>query len=237
MQFKYFFIAASFASVLSITCKAQDCAVALPALSGKYEGECKNGKAEGTGKAVGEDSYEGMFKAGLPDGKGKYTWKNGDSYDGQWVKGLKNGDGVMHYRLAEKDSIVTGFWKKDKYIGLYEKPYMIIRNTIKVTSIAFQHQNNTKSQIELFLNSETGGGTPTTGGPTVPKPEITDIQIITGTYQQKKVNDSYAKKIGYLFEEVTFPFRAVYTINYGADMFEIAIYEPGRWSVEVRTSY
>src|SRR6266852_3028718 len=129
MPFKHFFFVATFASLLSMPCKAQDCSVTLPALTGKYDGECKNGKAEGTGKVVGDDSYEGTFKAGLPDGKGKYTWKNGDSYDGQWTKGLKNCDGVMRYKLAEKDSIVTGFWKKDKYIGLYEKPYVIYRNT------------------------------------------------------------------------------------------------------------
>lgn len=237
MPAKYFFSALVFSIVCSLAVKAQDCTVTVPALTGKYEGECKNGKAEGAGKATGEDVYEGNFKSGQPDGKGKYTWKNGDWYDGLWQKGMKNGQGVMRYKLAAKDSMVSGFWKKDKYIGMYEKPYMIYKNTVHVTSIAFQHVNDTKSEIELFLNSETGGGSPTFGGPAVPKPEITDIQIINGTYQQKKVNDSYAKKIGYLFEEVTFPFRAIFTVNYGSDIFEIEVFESGKWKVEVRTSY
>jgi len=235
MQFTSLFISLSLVSLLSIVCKAQDCTVSVTGLSGKYEGECKKGKADGMGKAVGEDTYEGMFKAGLPDGKGKYSWKNGDWYDGEWTKGLKNGQGLMQYKFAAKDSMVTGFWKKDKYIGLYERPYTIYKNTVRVTSIACQHVNNTKNQVELFLSSESKG-TPEFGTISA-KPEITDMQIITGTYQQKKVNDSYPKKIGYIFEEVTFPFRVVYLINNSDSMFELEIAESGRWLVEVRTSY
>jgi hypothetical protein len=237
MTLKLSFLSILFAGILSVEGFAQDCTVSVPALAGKYEGECKNGKADGTGKATGEDSYEGTFKNGQPDGKGKYTWKNGDWFDGEWSKGMKSGVGIMSFKLANKDSLVPGFWKKDKYVGKFEKPYMIYKNTIHVTSIAFQHLNDTKSEIELFLNSETGGGSPTFSAPAVPKPEITDIQIINGTYQQKKVNDTYAKKIGYLFEEVTFPFRAIFTVNNGSDVFEIEVFESGKWKVEVRTSY
>ena len=56
--------------LFSINAKTQDCTVAVDALKGKYEGACKNGKAEGLGKATGTDTYEGNFKAGLPDGNG-----------------------------------------------------------------------------------------------------------------------------------------------------------------------
>lgn len=86
MPAKHFFSALLFSTVCSIAVKAQDCTVTVPALAGKYEGECKNGKADGAGKATGEDVYEGNFKNGQPDGKGKYTWKNGDWYDGLWQK-------------------------------------------------------------------------------------------------------------------------------------------------------
>lgn len=30
------------------------------------------------------DYYEGTFKDGFIDGKGKYTRKNGDFYEGEW---------------------------------------------------------------------------------------------------------------------------------------------------------
>ncbi len=235
MRFNSFFAAVSIISLLTVKVKAQDCVLSVASLSGKNEGGCKKGKADGMGKAVGEDSYEGAFRSGLPDGKGKYTWKNGDWYDGEWYKGMKQGPGTMSYKIAGNDSSITGFWKKDKYIGLYEKPYIVYKNTIHVTNISCQHVNNSLNQVELFLNS-VSGGINTVVGQSTPKPEITDIQIITGNYMMKTVNDSYAKKIGYRFEQVTFPFRAIYSINYGKDMFELEISESGKWTVEVNTS-
>ncbi len=242
MLFKSFLITAYFISLFYKQTNAQDCTVSISSLSGKYEGECKKGKADGMGKATGEDYYDGKFKSGYPDGRGKYVWKNGNWYDGEWSKGLKNGTGTMEYKLFKadssfKDSTVTGFWKKDKYIGLYEKPYTLVKKTVHITDVACQRMNDTRNQVELFLNSETGNLNTSFGGGQVARPEITDIQIVTGTYMRKTVNDNYGKKIGYLFEEVTFPFRAIYSINYGKDMFELDISEAGKWTVEVRTSY
>ena len=37
----------------------------METLKGTYTGECKKGKANGRGKAVGTDTYEGFFKTGL----------------------------------------------------------------------------------------------------------------------------------------------------------------------------
>jgi hypothetical protein len=237
MQYRLLFPLTIVVLSLSFQLKAQDCVVTTPSLAGKYEGDCKNGKADGAGKATGEDFYEGNFRSGVPDGKGKYTWKNGNYYDGEWFKGLKSGQGVMRFKLADKDSIVTGFWRKDKYIGLYEKPYMVHKNTIHVTEISCKKINNSLNQVELFLTSETGGLVTSFSGEATPKPQITDVQLISGNYLKKEVNDSYPKKIGYLFQEVVFPFRVVYTIDYGKDMFELEIAEAGKWTVNVKTSY
>jgi len=55
---------------------SQDCSVEKESLKGTYTGDCKNGKANGKGKAVGADTYEGDFKSGLPDGQGTYMWNN-----------------------------------------------------------------------------------------------------------------------------------------------------------------
>ena len=68
---------------------SQDCKVLDPNLSGSYVGECKNGKAEGKGKAVGLHTYEGEFKAGFPDGPGFYTDNLGNSFKGYFKKGKK----------------------------------------------------------------------------------------------------------------------------------------------------
>ena len=48
----------------------EDCIVLKPEISGKYTGKCKNGLAQGTGKAEGTDVYEGQFMKGLPHGSG-----------------------------------------------------------------------------------------------------------------------------------------------------------------------
>jgi hypothetical protein len=229
-------IVISLIGLSTLECSAQECTAAPGPLAGKYEGPCKKGLAEGFGKAVGEDSYEGVFRSGLPHGKGKYTWKNGDWYDGEWAKGLKQGTGTMHFNITGKDSTLTGFWKKDKYVGLYEKPYAIHKKTVHITDIACQHLNNTLNQVEIFLNSETGG-IRAGGGVPPPKPEITDVQIVSGSYSRKIVNDSYGKKIGYRFEDVVFPFRAIYSVNFNKDMFELEISESGKWTVDVRTSF
>src|ERR1700712_4901624 len=97
------------------------CSVALDSLKGTYEGECKNGKAEGFGKATGADNYEGTFKNGLPEGTGTYKWQNGDWYTGTWKKGLMDGKGEYYSKVL--NSRKHGFWKKNIYKGEYEKPY------------------------------------------------------------------------------------------------------------------
>ena len=53
---------------------SQNCFVAVDSLKGQYTGDCKNGKANGTGTVKGIDSYAGSFKNGYPNGVGTYTW-------------------------------------------------------------------------------------------------------------------------------------------------------------------
>jgi hypothetical protein len=123
-KFQYILLLLLTASFTQLT--AQDCLVKSDALKGKYEGGCEDGKAEGRGKATGTDSYEGEFKAGLPNGEGVYAWANGNVYDGHWVKGKREGKGLMHFKTAGGDSMVNGYWKRDEYIGLYENAFEII---------------------------------------------------------------------------------------------------------------
>ena len=70
--------------VTNIIAQHTDCLIKVKELQGTYEGECKKQKADGKGKAVGEDTYEGEFKEGFPNGTGKYSWKNGNWYTGSF---------------------------------------------------------------------------------------------------------------------------------------------------------
>jgi len=108
-----------------IYAQQSDCKVKLTNISGTYTGGCKKGLAHGKGTAQGIDFYEGQFIKGMPSGEGTYRWSNGFYYEGQWKDGLREGKGKMVF----KDSVIVGFWKNDKYIGTkLIPPYSITRN-------------------------------------------------------------------------------------------------------------
>lgn len=103
------------------------CKVLLTQIAGMYDGQCKDGLANGKGKSLGEDEYSGMFRNGLPDGKGKYTYKNGDIYDGYWTNGSKNGQGKFSYTLNGQKMTLKGYWANGDYVGVSnpDEPYRV----------------------------------------------------------------------------------------------------------------
>ncbi len=69
------------------------CRVLDPELAGSYQGECRDGLAEGYGEAKGTAEYRGDFRAGRKHGKGVKTWPSGDRYEGKFVDDRKQGAG------------------------------------------------------------------------------------------------------------------------------------------------
>jgi hypothetical protein len=172
---------------------SQDCIVVSEALKGTYTGNCKNGKASGKGKAVGEHTYEGGFKSGLPDGNGIYTWSNGDSYNGSFEKGLKGGHGKMTYKISGKtDSTIEGYWKKDMYIGQYEYPYKLLVRTNKVTKVDIKPGTVRENQITIWVSSTRAGGATLQG--IIPVVDIANLFIKTGGYNRLNKTNSYTTK-------------------------------------------
>ena len=111
----------------SISAQTDSCKVLLEKISGKYEGDCQNGLANGKGKSIGEDTYVGIFKNGLPDGKGKYIFQNGNIFQGYWQNGLKDGKGKFEYTVKGEKQTLVGYWKQDEYVGVAEPkiPYRV----------------------------------------------------------------------------------------------------------------
>jgi len=62
-------------------------------------GDCKNG--EGT-MQYKTGIYKGTWAKGLRDGKGVYTWNNGDVYTGQWSKDKRHGYGEYVWHDGSK---------------------------------------------------------------------------------------------------------------------------------------
>ena len=211
---------------------SQNCTVIPEALKGTYEGDCKKDKADGSGTATGQDTYTGQFKSGYPDGKGKYTWKSGEWFEGLWKKGLREGQGTMHYMTTKGDSAVIGFWKKDKYIGRYEKPYVVHSKTPDITTVDVNlSKGSLNTEIRFSIESVRGGFTGS-GVDVIPKITITSIDIISGQYLNKTDNDNLPKTFISTLKDVQFPFRA--RIAMGSDILDIEFLEKGSYTVEIK---
>lgn len=212
-------------------CLAQTCKVLLPALEGTYEGECQNNKANGKGKSVGTDSYEGLFKNGYPEGLGKYTFKNGNWYEGNFKSGKRNGEGTMHYLASGKtDSVIAGFWAKDIYVGIYESPYKIQSKGFMVKSVAVMADTKQEPlQIMIDLSSVMSGSDDMHG--TIPKPVLGSIDIKKGSFLSRSDVTNMTKRNIYYLTNVIYPFSAAFTI--GGDEVVIDFNNAGCWKVEI----
>lgn len=219
----------------SLFCFSQKCEVLVASLKGTYEGDCKKDKANGNGTATGEDSYTGEFKNGYPDGNGKYSWKNGDWYDGQWKKGMREGRGTMFYKEKDsKDSLLTGFWKKDKYFGKYEKPYIVHAKTPDISQLEVSREASQNKEISFVMQSTRGGATALAGP--MPKITITDISVMSGNYMTRTDDYNMPKTNKTVLRGIEFPLRirvSLGTSGSDSDILDIEFLEDGRYNVDI----
>lgn len=177
----------------------ETCKVSVDALSGKYSGDCKDGKAHGKGKAEGLDSYEGEFKNGYPEGYGVYISADKETYSGNFKKGFKDGQGELKFvTKTGKDSTVKGFWKKNRYIGEYEKPYIVHDKTPRVNRVDFSLTRNTQKIGIININVYMISGSPA--------PEVSNIQVVSGDFVNRS-NTSLGKSNLVRLQQITFPLR------------------------------
>ena len=225
---KHLFLVLFFAGFVNyVFAQDADCKVLLDSIKGTYTGECKNGKANGTGKAVGKNTYDGEFKNGLPEGKGKYTWSNGDYYYGGWKKGQKDGKGELHLFENGTEKLTTGYWKKDNYRGEYENPYLITNTTTEVGRVQVEKMNDNGASIMITVESLASSSSFSSAGQPV---TMTSHQVTRGQYVSKASNTLTNKEVT-TFRGVIFPFRCMF--NFGNSIVEIEFYEMGAWNVMV----
>jgi hypothetical protein len=105
----------SFAVVFSAGpgCEVEIPGEGVPPVSANWTGECKDGKAVGTGKLSArwsngrKSSYEGHLRQGKFGGEGKYTSSTGYQYRGTFKDGVPEGRGL----LSEGDVVYYGIFK------------------------------------------------------------------------------------------------------------------------------
>lgn len=217
--------------VLNSAFAQEECKVLMPSISGKYEGECKKGKANGNGQAEGADTYAGIFKDGLPNGQGIYKWENGNIYSGVWAGGKRDGEGTMTFKRAGKaDSLVTGFWKKDKYVGRFEKPYKVYNRSVQVSKSEVKFKSSNSNDIIVLL-SNTTGNMPSMSGRVSPKATLTDVNIAKGRYIRLVNLFEKNQQTAYKLEQVTFPFRAKFRI--GGQEVDVEFMEDGEYTLDI----
>jgi hypothetical protein len=213
-------------TIIALCQSTPNCEVLLEPIKGKYDGACNNNKANGLGKSEGIDTYLGNFKNGLPDGEGVYTWINGDYYKGNFKKGQKNGKGELHYINSLKvDSIfITGYWKKDKYFGLYENTYELINVPSCVTSKDITKNGDKKNNITFsFFTGNLGNA------------DASSYVVKLGSYANTTTMSTPSRIESVTFRDVTFPFRIEFGVNCtkGTSQLELIINEGGDWNVDV----
>ncbi|HUS87391.1 MAG TPA: hypothetical protein VMW76_09135 [Bacteroidales bacterium] len=176
---------------------AQDnCEVLKSGLKGTYRGECHNNLAHGYGEATGEDYYIGYFKKGLPHGQGTCKWVSGEVYEGEWKDGLRHGYGKFTYRYNGKDSVLTGKWEKDEYVGGdTDNPY-VVEYRSNVGRVSFIKLNDKGNYVRIkFMR---GGG------------EFTALYdlLLQGSSGSENISRMFTG-----FEQVVFPFKgkAIFT--------------------------
>jgi len=158
--------------------------------------------------------YQGELKAGLPDGHGQLIDSIGNLFEGNFKKGKKDGYGVLHYKTSSgKDSLITGYWKKDLYLGQYEYPYKLITKTYMVSNVQITTEpaSPPNTTIELSMESVSGGAFNVHGE--IPKPSLTEAIFQRGSYQLMLPVTNQQKRNTYIFQNVIFPAHVIFKLG------------------------
>lgn len=194
--------------------------VKLESIDRKYEGKLKKGFAHGKGKAFGdEDTYEGNFKKGYPHGEGIYQWGNGNKYIGNFSKGEMNGKGELSIKREANlpDSILTGYFDSNEYIGKYKDPYKATFSS-GIRNVDFQKVEGGNNQVKFmfFANGQ------------VIKPALS-IQDVKNTLVRNIGGYDTMVNVDFPLENIKISFSNE-PFNFS---FDFSIFQKGSWVITV----
>ncbi len=220
---------------ISINLYSQDstktCKVELTTLSGTYAGECRNGFAHGKGEAAGTHRYVGIFRYGLPNGKGTYYYTNGIYHSGNFQDGIKEGKGETHYeRTGLPDSVIKGYWSADIYRGKSYKTYDVTEMpAFERTDITASEESGNSITIEI--SSTTGSPKDQYSGSGY---SLTVASVIAkdGSLIRKLETPESPFKFTTIYELSIFPIRLQIMFSNGR-MANIELYKAAKWRFQI----
>jgi hypothetical protein len=211
-----------------------ECKVTDPDLSGTYQGECKNGLANGKGEAKGMHSYNGTFKAGLPDGKGTYYYSANVFYTGTFQDGIKEGNGELHYLRNGSDSTIKGYWSGGEFRG---KDYTTWTASGEKRFDQFEVQASKESgnTITFEISSTTvyPNGTPITISEGVGYQLLLDELSSTNGVEITKLsefNTTYKSTVKYEIQK--FPVKLTLHLSKGEPVY-LELYKAAKWTIRM----
>jgi hypothetical protein len=180
-------------SLISSSYSQNDCKVLKPGIDVKYSGGCSKGLADGSGEAYGTDQYIGEFRKGLPDGLGTYTWHTGEKYEGEWKKGMMNGTGKYTIRYDGRDSVLSGIWESNNYVGQKALSPYVIQYKSGIVRVSCQRQGDQPFYVRYKFAR---------GGSTSENTNAISNLLFQGSSGNESQTGNYFE-----FENVTFPFE------------------------------
>lgn len=200
--------------------KTNDCKVLIHAISQNYKGACLNNLAEGKGEAKGKDKYIGFFHEGLPEGKGKYTFGNGNVFEGNFKMGKKEGEGKFIFSIAGKKMVQKGFWQNDEYVGVTNpKETFILTSNSNLSSYNFKKNDDGVNKLRITLYSS-------------------GIKFVPRYYEFNTSSGSKSPNLKEVeISDFNLPFHCeiLYTLKQGGNIcnFSFDITKPGNYELEI----
>ena len=135
-------------------------------------------------------------------------------YKGGIKKGKKDGYGILYMKtVSGKDSLVTGFWKHDQFMGIFEYPFKMLGKTFMVSNVQISYEPATppNNTIEISMESVSGGAFNVHGE--IPKPSLTEAIFQRGSYQLMMPVTNQQKRNTYIFQNVIYPATVLFKIG------------------------